>query len=234
MIEAYITNLGKYNEGELCGEYLRLPATKEDVQELLSRIGVDGVLYEETFITDYETNIHGLRGALGEYASIDELNYLATLINDMDRWDLQKFEAAIDLDSSTGNTSEFINLAQNLDCYDFYPDVYDNYDLGRYLIDEMCCMEIPEYLENYFDYSAYGRDYSINESGTFVDGGYVVRSYGSFTEHYNSREDLPDEHKIFYYPDIEKMSIASKLNMYQQMVHAPSETYKSIPLREDR
>ena len=60
MIEAYVTNLGKYNEGELAGEFLKLPATTEEVQALLSRIGVDGVMYEETFITDYETDIPGL------------------------------------------------------------------------------------------------------------------------------------------------------------------------------
>ena len=41
MIKAYITNLGKYVEGELCGEYLTLPAEKSDVQALLARIGVD-------------------------------------------------------------------------------------------------------------------------------------------------------------------------------------------------
>jgi hypothetical protein len=42
MIEAYVTNLGKYAGGELCGEYLKLPAVKEDIQALLSRIDVEG------------------------------------------------------------------------------------------------------------------------------------------------------------------------------------------------
>ena len=88
MIEAYVTNLGKYNEGELCGEYLKLPATREDVKALLSRIGVDGVLYEETFITDYETAIDGLHDCLGEYESVDELNYFADVLSKMDKWDL--------------------------------------------------------------------------------------------------------------------------------------------------
>ena len=27
--EAYVTNLGKYNEGELVGEYLKFPTTPE-------------------------------------------------------------------------------------------------------------------------------------------------------------------------------------------------------------
>lgn len=75
MLEAYVTNLGKYNEGYLVGEYLSFPTTAEEVQALLKRIGIDGVRYEEIFITDYETDIPGLYDCLGEYESIDELNY---------------------------------------------------------------------------------------------------------------------------------------------------------------
>ena len=47
LFEAYITNLGKYNEGELVGETLKFPTTTEEVQALLKRIGVDGVRYQQ-------------------------------------------------------------------------------------------------------------------------------------------------------------------------------------------
>ena len=47
VFEAYITNLGKYAEGQLVGETLKFPATTEEVQSLLKNIGVDGVRYEE-------------------------------------------------------------------------------------------------------------------------------------------------------------------------------------------
>ena len=50
LFEAYITNLGKYNEGRLVGETLKFPATTEEVQALLKRIGVDGVRYEESLL----------------------------------------------------------------------------------------------------------------------------------------------------------------------------------------
>ena len=40
LFEAYITNLGKYNEGELVGETLKFPTTTEEVQALLKRIGL--------------------------------------------------------------------------------------------------------------------------------------------------------------------------------------------------
>ena len=43
VFEAYITNLGKYAEGQFVGETLKFPATTEEVQSLLKNIGVDGV-----------------------------------------------------------------------------------------------------------------------------------------------------------------------------------------------
>ena len=50
MISAYISNIGKYNEGVLAVEPLRLPATTEEVQAVLSKIGVDGVRYEDCLL----------------------------------------------------------------------------------------------------------------------------------------------------------------------------------------
>lgn len=60
LFEAYVTNLGKYNEGELVGETLKFPATTEEVQALLKRIGVDGIRYEEIFITSFDGDVLGL------------------------------------------------------------------------------------------------------------------------------------------------------------------------------
>ena len=57
VFEAYITNLGKYAEGQLVGETLKFPATTEEVQSLLKNIGVDGVRYEEFFITAFDGDV---------------------------------------------------------------------------------------------------------------------------------------------------------------------------------
>ena len=84
MFEAYVTNLGLYPErGAGAGEYLKFPTTVEEVQTLFSRIGIDGKQYEEYFITDYDSDILGLTDHLGEYESLDELNYLAHLLEEM-------------------------------------------------------------------------------------------------------------------------------------------------------
>ena len=50
MMNIYLTNLGKYNEGELVGEWVQLPISNEELQKVFERIGINEV-YEEYFIT---------------------------------------------------------------------------------------------------------------------------------------------------------------------------------------
>jgi len=225
MISAYITNLGKYNEGDLCGEYLKLPATKEDVKALLSRIGIDGVIYEEIIITDYETDIDFLRRFLGEYESVYELNYLAAMLADMDEWELKKFEALLEYGEYTSCVQDLINLTQNLDCYEYEPDITNNEELAYYYIGQIETLSIPEHLENYIDFESYGSDISINEGGVFTNNGYVYQNREDFTEYYKGRH-IPDEYRIFAYPDPpDRMPIRKQLEMYGKM---------SLPCISDR
>lgn len=112
LFEAYITNLGKYNEGELVGETLKFPTTTEEVQALLKRIGVDGVRYEEFFITSFDGDVLGLYDYLTEYENLDELNHLACLLSELDQGELEKFEAVIDSGEHTSSVADLINLAQ--------------------------------------------------------------------------------------------------------------------------
>lgn len=70
--EAFITNLGKYNEGELVGEWVKFPTTSEELQKVFERIGIGskdefGNPYEEWFISDYDCYVSGLYDKLGEY-----------------------------------------------------------------------------------------------------------------------------------------------------------------------
>ena len=197
LFEAYITNLGKYNEGRLVGETLKFPATTEEVQALLKRIGVDGVRYEEIFITSFDGDVLGLYDPLGEYESIDELNHLAHVLSDLDLSDIEKFEAVIDSGEYTGSVHDLINLAQNLDCYDFYPGIDSEEALGRVYIEEMEMLDVPDNVLPYFDFEAYGRDARINEGGHFAPGGYVFNNGGSFVEQYHGMEDIPPEHRSF-------------------------------------
>lgn len=200
--EAYITNLGKYNEGELVGEWVKFPTTYEEMQKVFERIGIGkedefGNIYEEWFITDYDCYVDGLHDILGEYESLDELNYLANAIEAMDKSDFERFEAAIGIGDYAGSVKDLINLTENLNKYDFYPDVHDHDDLGRMYIDEYGAMEVSDHLKNYIDYEAYGRDIALDENGHFTDQGYVRDTGDSFTEHYEgNRDEIPWEYRV--------------------------------------
>ena len=90
MLNIWIGNLGKYNEGELVGEWLSLPVPKDELDKFLKeKVGLqltqeeveksleeDGVCYEEYMINDYETD---LPIEVSEYDNIYNLNLLAKI-----------------------------------------------------------------------------------------------------------------------------------------------------------
>lgn len=166
---AFITNLGKYNEGALVGEWVKFPTTAEELKKVFERIGIGakddfGQTYEEWFITDYDCYVDGLYDLLGEYANLDELNYLASKLDDMSQDEYERFQAAMEIGDHTGSIQELINLTENLDCYDVYPDIHDHDNLGRYYIEELDAMQVPEHLRNYIDSEAYGRDIALGQT----------------------------------------------------------------------
>lgn len=204
---AFITNLGKYNEGALVGEWVKFPTTPEELKKVFERIGIGakddfGQTYEEWFITDYDCYVDGLYDLLGEYANLDELNYLASKLDDMSQDEYEQFQAAMEIGDHTGSIQELINLTENLDCYDVYPDIHDHDDLGRYYIEELDAMQVPEHLRNYIDYEAYGRDIALEESGQFTDLGYVRDTGDSFHEYYDGeRGSIPEEYRVTTFQD---------------------------------
>lgn len=206
---AFITNLGKYNEGELVGEWVQFPTTPEELQAVFKRIGIGetdefGQPYEEWFITDYDCYVPGLYDVLGEYESLDELNYLASKIEELDKYEWETFNAVIETGEYTGSVKDLINLTENLDCYNLYSDIHSDEDLGYYWIEESGSYDTETMgrLSSYIDYEAFGRDIRLDEGGEFTDNGYIINNYGSFIEQYSGdREEIPDEYRVFVSED---------------------------------
>ena len=146
--EAFVTNLGKYNEGMLVGEWVKLPTTEEEMQKVFERIGIGkqdefGQPYEEWFITDYECPIYGVQKMLGEYESLDKLNYLAALIDELSLSDQEKLVAIMEAGcDEVSDIDDLINLTFNLDCYDIMPGINDESDLGYYYAHHISDIEI--------------------------------------------------------------------------------------------
>ena len=167
MLNIYLTNLGKYNEGMLVGEWLELPATDEEIEAVKTRIGINEQ-YEEWFITDYETDVDGL--TVGEYDNLDELNELAEVIE-------EDAEGVAALMYFGYNTAE--KIADKLcDLIRIEGSAHMSMDesIGWYYAEEMGTLDaIPEHLKYYFNYESYGRDIRLEgqfyetESGDIIE-----------------------------------------------------------------
>jgi antirestriction protein len=196
-IKAFITNIGKYNEGELEGAWHKFPTTPEALAQTFENIGVDFNRYEEWFITSYETSVKGL--SINEFESLDELNYLANKIDNLEEWDVEHLQAALRYDLGF-NVTDTINLLEenNLECYNVLYDVESEYDLGYYIIEESGKFNTDNMgkLAGYLDYESYGRDVSINEGGRFTDKGYVCYSGGVTLEFDGAKENIPEEYRV--------------------------------------
>lgn len=156
----FLTNLGKYNEGELVGKWVELPCN--DFEAELAAIGVDGEEYEEYFITDYECDCEAVE--VHEYESLEELNDLAERLQDVDDLD---WLAAYMQDSGE-------DLLDAIDDYEacsmWYKDM-DLEELAYQLVEED--YDLPDFAKRYFDYESFAYDLSFEY--TEYEGGVLYR-----------------------------------------------------------
>ena len=150
----YIANLGKYNEGYLVGAWFTFPIDEEDVKE---KIGLNEQ-YEEYAIHDTDN----FPIAIGEYVSIEELNEMYEMIEELPDYIVECLDEFI---SHYGTLEEVV---EHKDDIYYYPDCETMTDVAYYYIDELQALgDIPPSLQNYIDYEAYGRD--LDMGGCFIE-----------------------------------------------------------------
>lgn len=202
--EAYVTNLGLYNEGELVGEWVKFPTDSEHFKEVLNRIGIGktddfGQPYEEYFISDYDCYVHGIYNCLTGFANVDELNYLASLIENMSGYEFNQFQAGLDMEEYNSSLKDLINLAQNDSYYFVRPNITNETELGYEYIHESERFHVKgvEELFDYINYSGLGDTIAINDGGSFTNHGYVTSGSEPFIEYYDgTRADIPAEYLL--------------------------------------
>lgn len=223
-LKTFVANLGKYNEGELAGEWVSFPTTAKELKEVYDRIGIGkpdhfGISYEEVFIADYEVNLYGVRDALGEYSNLKELNYLAGLISEMDRSDFDTYKAILESKMSLpeNGIEGLINLTNNLDNFEILPDVYGDEDLGYYYVEESGIYDTKNLgaLAGYIDYERFGRDICLEEGGTYTDYGYITQRDYSWDKLYDRSEKVPEEYQLAFEEDaFENLDLSSAYRYY--------------------
>lgn len=160
-MQVYIANLGKYNEGELVGAWFSFPVDFEEVKE---KIGLNAE-YEEYAIHDYE-----LPFRIDEYGSIDRLNDLYELIQEIENEPI--YDELNEIIEYWFNDIE--DLLEHKDDIISYSDCSSMEDIAYYYIEETGVLNaLPENLRYYFDYASFGRDMEL-------EGNFLITSHGVF------------------------------------------------------
>lgn len=149
ILNVFVTDLEKYNAGQLLGEWLELPIDPDEIDECIDRIteGQD----HEIFITDFESDI-GFE--CGEYDDIYDLNEKAEMFADLDEWEQATVEALLEC-GACGDIESAIDRVG--DCV-LYSECETLVDLAYILIEEGDFGDIPKGIANYIDYEAIARD----------------------------------------------------------------------------
>lgn len=170
IIRAYVTNLGKYNEGEVVRKWINLPIEEKEFKEVLNEIGVDGENYKEYFFSDYiYNNIENLN--LSKHENIEDLNEIAENLESLRDYEIDVFNAIAQC-FGVGYALDF-----DIDDYNLYTDITNNEELGRYYADEVYFDDIKtgSILHNYIDYEQFGHDIALELDGGFTDYGFIER-----------------------------------------------------------
>ena len=230
---ARLLNADKCLEGEVAETEVVFPTTKAAIQEALKAVGVDGIRCRNVFLIEHDSNLSGFCHCLNQSDSVDELNYLCHLLSDMTDTELATFRAVVEYGAYNENAAALINLALNVESYDFYAGVDSDKELGRIYVEDMGTIDVPDEVRPFFDYAAYGRKVREDDKGCFVNDGYLMRSGLAFRQHYHGPEDIPKEYRVFAFP---KLSIRERLAACQEMSDKAAQHSKPVPEvgREDR
>ena len=170
MMNIFITNLGKYNEGEFVGEWVTLPISEEELQKVFERIGINEE-YEEYFITDYECDFY----EVGEYENIKILNEIA---EEMEKLSEEEQKVAKAIMNDLGyNLEEATRIANNGD-YRIYSDCDNMTDIAYQVVEECGYLNnVPDNVACYFDYESFGRDLGIEGTYIFTDDNEAIEVF---------------------------------------------------------
>ena len=153
-------------------EWVQLPASQIKLERAMLRAGIAScgemqMLFSGSRFPD------AVDCALDfEHESFFELNRLCHACSGFKEQDFVKLGAVCQMAKPTC-AANVRQLAENLNQFDFAPNVHTPEELGKYMIQQSGHYEYDENLEDFYNYGDYGVKRMLQEDGVFVDRGYV-------------------------------------------------------------
>ena len=153
--------------------WLYLPTSERQIERMLWRGGMES----EDFAT-LEIQINNLPAAVEtacplEQESIFDLNAMCAAISKLAQADQAKLEAVVAY-ANPESAAEIRRLAENLDLFDFVPNVHTPGEYGRYMIHDSGHFDYDSNLDAFYDYEKYGQQRIQQEQGIFTERGYIA------------------------------------------------------------
>ena len=136
-------------------------------------------------------------------ADVDELNFLAARLEQLDPAEVGKLNAALQQKNGLANIGQVIDFTYNVDFYVHIPEVHNYHDLGDYYLNQSGMVQMPEEWKGGIDLSTFGRNAAAQEKGAFTEYGYIVESGDEWERQFEGRE-VPEEYRIMSYPQPER------------------------------
>ena len=171
-------------------EWVQLPASRIKLERAMLRAGIPScgemqILFSGSQFPDEVDCTLDF-----EHESLFELNRLCQVCSNFKKQDFEKLGAVCQMAKPTC-AANIRQLAENLDQFDFAPNVHTPEKLGKYMIQQSGHYEYDENLEDFYNYGDYGVKRMLQEDGVFVDRGYVSY-HGTLTLEELMRSD-PEE-----------------------------------------
>ena len=201
-----IGNRSRFDAGDPGGYWLDMPATKEQLHEAMRNVGITADNPQDFSIRGYSDDPEkhiALPYEMVCAADVDELNFLAARLEQLDPAEVGKLNAALQQKNGLANIGQVIDFTYNVDFYVHIPEVHTYRDLGDYYLNQSGVVQMPEEWKGGIDLTAFGRNAAEQEKGAFTEYGYLVESGDEWERQFEGRE-VPEEYRIMSYPQPER------------------------------
>ena len=201
-----IGNRSRFDAGDPGGYWLDMPATKEQLHEAMRNVGITADNPQDFSIRGYSDDPEkhiALPYEMVCAADVDELNFLAARLEQLDPAEVGKLNAALQQKNGLANIGQVIDFTYNVDFYVHIPEVHTYRDLGDYYLYQSGMVQMPEEWKGGIDLTTFGRNAAAQEKGAFTEYGYIVESGDEWERQFEGRE-VPEEYRIMSYPQPER------------------------------
>lgn len=174
-------------------EWVQLPTSQIKLERAMRRAGIASCSEMQMLVSDSRFPDEVDCTLDVEHGSLFELNRLCQICSNFKEQDFVKLGAVCQM-AKPECAANLLQLAENLDQFDFAPGVHTPEEYGRYMIQKSGHFEYDENLDEFYNYGDYGVQRMLQEDGVFVDRGYVSY-HGTLTLDELMRDDPAESYQ---------------------------------------